>query len=133
MNIDLKSAGWWYGAATLVTLIGGLYGIPEMVYGAVGLAGVQIVHLAVTDGPVSFPVQVRVALLLVLLAGLPEATRWIWWVPAIGLTARLSIGYCMMARILSLFPWNRKQPLTAELIRKTFLTPPTKGSILNSL
>src|SRR3989338_1940159 len=102
MGIDLKDAGWWYGAATLVALIGGLYGIPEMVYGAVGLAGVQIVHFAVTDGPVSFPVQVRIGLLLVILAGLPEATRWIWWVPAIGLTARLSIGYCMMARILSL-------------------------------
>ena len=34
--------------------------------------------------------------------------------------ARL-IGYCFLARTLSLAPWNRSQPLTWQVIRETYL------------
>jgi hypothetical protein len=34
---------------------------------------------------------------------------------------------------LSLMPWNRKEPLSASLIKRTFLAPPVKGNILQGL
>jgi hypothetical protein len=33
-------------------------------------------------------------------------------------------GYCLMARMLSLLPWNRTEPITADLVRPTFLSRP---------
>jgi hypothetical protein len=33
-------------------------------------------------------------------------------------------GYCLMARMLSLLPWNRTEPITADLVRRTFLSRP---------
>lgn len=41
-----------------------------------------------------------------------------------GLTARLSLDYCLAARLLVLLPWNRSDPLSAAFVRRAFLTPP---------
>jgi hypothetical protein len=67
-------------------------------------------------------VQVRVAYLAMLLAGLREPLQWIHWLQLAGTTARVGAGYCFMARTLSLAPWNRWQPLTRELVRRTYLS-----------
>jgi hypothetical protein len=34
---------------------------------------------------------------------------------------------------LSLLPWNRRQPLTVGLVRRTFLSAPVRGSIVDAL
>jgi hypothetical protein len=50
-----------------------------------------------------------------------------------GTTVRVAFDYCLLARTLSLMPWNRRQPLTLALVWRTYATPPVKGSILQAL
>jgi hypothetical protein len=38
--------------------------------------------------------------------------------------ALLAFGYCLMARTLSLLPWNRDERMTLDLVRRTFLNAP---------
>ena len=38
-----------------------------------------------------------------------------------------------MARILSLLPGNRTEPMSLDLIWRTFLTPPMRGNMLHGL
>jgi len=42
----------------------------------------------------------------------------------VGTFALVLFGYCLMARILSLLPGNRTEPVSLDLILRTFLTPP---------
>jgi hypothetical protein len=41
--------------------------------------------------------------------------------------ALVVFGYCIMARFLSLMPWNRSVPFTMKLLARTFLTAPVIG------
>jgi hypothetical protein len=43
------------------------------------------------------------------------------------------VGYCPLARALSLLPWNRSQPLSAALVRRTFVSAPVRGSIVDAI
>jgi hypothetical protein len=45
----------------------------------------------------------------------------------------VTFGYCTLARCLSLLPWNRSEPLSFALLRRTFLSRPVKGSVLQGL
>ena len=75
--------------------------------------------------------QVRAAyLVLLLLAGWPPF-RWLLFLLLAGLLTRVVFDYCLLARLLSLMPWNRKRPLTLALVRATFLSRPVRGSILD--
>jgi hypothetical protein len=77
----------------------------------------------------AFPVQLRVAYTLLLIICLFPPMRWIYWVPAVGTFTLVIFGYCLMARMLSLLPWNRAEPITVDLLRRTFLSPTqTTGS-----
>ena len=94
----------------------------------------QIIHFRWREGRFSaFSVQVRIAYTAMLLLALWEPMRWLFWVPAIGTPAQVLFGYCTLARCLSLLPWNRTEPLTWKLVRRTFFSPPVKGSILQGL
>jgi hypothetical protein len=87
------------------------------------LCAVQIGHVIwLTRGVTAFPVQVRVAYLAMLISGLWGPLQWIHWVQLAGTTARVLVGYCLLARTLSLAPWNRWQPVSFALIRRTFLS-----------
>jgi hypothetical protein len=70
----------------------------------------------------AFPVQLRLVYLAMLIAGLWGPLQWIHWMQLAGTTARVLIGYCLLARALWLAPWNRWQPLTLTLITRTFLS-----------
>lgn len=48
--------------------------------------------------------------------------QWIHWVQLVGTSARVLIGYCFLARPLSLAPWKRWQPLTWTLLRRTYFS-----------
>ena len=39
----------------------------------------------------------------------------------------------MMARMISLLPWNRSAPFSVALLGKTFFSAPTRGNILHGL
>lgn len=119
----IHDLGWWYWFLTVGLLGAGLFGWPAGIYVAILLCGVQIGHVIwLTRDLTAFPVQVRVAYLAMLIAGLWGPLQWIHWIQLAGTTARVLVGYCLLARTLSLAPWNRRQPVSFALIRRTFVS-----------
>jgi hypothetical protein len=119
----IRDLGWWYWFLTVGLLGAGLFGRPEGIFLAMFLCAVQIVHVFwLTRDVTAFPVQVRVAYLAMLTAGLWGPFQWLHWMQLAGTTARVLVGYCLLARTLSLAPWNRWQPLSPALIKRTFLS-----------
>lgn len=122
----IRDLGWWYWLLTVALLGAGLCGWPEGIYLAMALCAVQIGHvIRLTRDLTAFPVQVRATYLAMLIAGLWSPLQWIHWMQLAGTTARVLIGYCLLARTLSLAPWNRRQPMTVTLLKQTFLSPQT--------
>ncbi len=120
----VRDIAWWYWLVTAVLLgIGLLWGQAEDIILAIVLCAVQIIHVYwLTRSWTSFPMQVRMAYPALLLAGLWEPLYWIHWIQLIGTSARVLAGYCFLARTLSLAPWNRWQPMSVDLIRKTYFS-----------
>ena len=119
----IHDLSWWYWLFTAGLLGAGLFGWPTGIYLAIFLCAVQIGHVIWLTGDLrAFPAQVRMAYLAMLIAGLWEPFQGIHWLQLAGTTARVLIGYCLLARTLSLAPWNRSQPMSFALIRRTFLS-----------
>jgi hypothetical protein len=119
----IRDLGWWYWAVTAVLLAAGLSGYWIGIWLAIVLCAIQIVHvIGLMHDVTAFPVQVRVTYLTMLIAGLWGPLHWIHWIQFAGTTARVLAGYCLLARTLSLAPWNRWQPLTWTLARRTYLS-----------
>jgi hypothetical protein len=74
-----------------------------------------------------FPVQVRLAYLGWLLVGLLPAMHWMHYVALVGTTAMVTVGYCPLARVLSLLWFNRTEPLRLPLLQRVLLSPPGGG------
>lgn len=112
---------WWYWLFTVSLLGAGLFGWFWGLVFAIALCLVQIGHVFwITRNVAAFAMQVRLVYLTMLIAGLCGPLKWLHWVQLIGTTARVVFGYCFLARSLSLAPWNRRQPLSWEVIRETY-------------
>ena len=123
MNKPTTDLAWWYWLLTVALLAAGVAGWPWGIPLAMVLCGIQILHFIVHTGSVtSLPVQVRVTYLLLLALGFWAPLQWIHFVQVIGTSARVLIGYCLLARTLSLASWNRIAPLSATLVRNTFFS-----------
>ncbi len=134
LMLDTRSISWWYWLVSAILLTAGMRGQPAGFLLAIGLTVVQLIHFGMREHSlVAFPIQVRLAYLLLLLIALPENLQWIYWIPTIGTWAQVLFGYCAMARLVSLLPWNRKQPLSFALLEQTFLSAPVRGNILQGL
>lgn len=130
--IEYTRLSWWYWLVTAVLLTLGVSGYPDCFTYAIGLTVIQLFHFIAREKSLAaFPVQVRIAYLLLLIIAYPPAMRWLYWVPLIGTWAQLIFGYCTMARLVSLLPWNHDGPLGADLLKKTFFSAPVKGNILH--
>lgn len=131
--LDYRESSWWYWLVTVLFLTAGVAGWAEGFLFAIGMTVIQIVHYGTQQGSLSaFPLQVRLGYLLLLLAALPEALRWLFWIPMIGTWAQILFGYCTMARFVSLMPWNRAEPLSLGLLKRTFLSAPVRGSVMQT-
>jgi hypothetical protein len=128
------SIGWWYWLGLVALLAGAIAESSLALALALALGAVQSIHFAVRERSLTaFRVQVKLVYLGLLVAGL--------WPPLValhpamlaGTTVRVAFDYCLLARTLSLMPWNRRQPLTLALVWRTYATPPVKGSILQAL
>ncbi|MFT4627386.1 MAG: hypothetical protein ACI8PZ_006070, partial [Myxococcota bacterium] len=64
-----------------------------------------------------------------MLLGLVEPLLFLYWMLAFGGTVQVLFGYCIMARSLSLLPWNLQQAFSFGLLKETFLKPPTVGNV----
>lgn len=128
--IEYKDMGWWYWLVTAVLLTFGVMGIIEGFQYAVGLTMFQLIHYVIRERSIkAFTVQVRFWYLVLLIVSLPHVMQWLFWVPTIGTWAQIIFGYCTMARCVSLWPWNRDEAFTLELLKKTFFSRPIRGSV----
>src|SRR6266436_1654323 len=116
---------WWVWLVTACLLLIGLMGMPEAFLAALLLSIAQSVLFFARERALgAFPVQLRLAYTLLLIICFFLPIRWLFWLPAVGTFALVIFGYCLMARMLSLLPWNRTEPITADLVRRTFLSRP---------
>ncbi len=129
--IDHKELGWRYWFVTACLLTAGIAGFKTGFLLAIALTVFQLIHFIIREhGLTAFPVQVRFWYLVLLLVALPEPLQLLYWIPAVGTWAQLIFGYCTMARCVSLFPWNSKERFSFGLLKKTFLSRPVRGSIM---
>lgn len=125
---------WWIWLVTVLLLAAGLAGISAGFAAAILLSAAQTTFFALKHRSLaSFPVQVRLAYTLCLLLYAVPGFHWMFWLPAVGTSALVLFGYCLMARILSLMPWNRTEPMTMGSLGRTFLTPPVLGNVRHGL
>lgn len=132
--IDYKQLNWWYWLVNACLLSAGVSGYEIGFVLAIGVSLLQLIHFTIREQSIAaFPVQVRFWYLALLLAAYPEPMQIIYWLPAVGTWARVIFGYCLMARLLSLMPWNRRVPFSADLFMKTFFSRPVRGNIMHGL
>ncbi|MDX2506944.1 MAG: hypothetical protein QNL62_21060 [Gammaproteobacteria bacterium] len=127
---DYNDLGWRYWLVTAVLLTYGVSGDPIGFILAIGLTVIQLIHFIFNVRNItSFPVQVRIWYLILLIISLPAPMQMLFWIPCIGTWAQVIFGYCTMARFVSLLPWNRTKSLSMKLVIKTFFSRPVKGSV----
>jgi hypothetical protein len=132
--LQYKNIAWWYWLGTIPLIAAALAGWGDGYVLAINLTCVQLIHFAVrTRSLTSFPCQVRVAYLELLLLGLWEPFAFIHWVQLFSTCTMLMFGYCPLARLLSLMPWNRREPFSLSLVARTLLDPPHAGSVIQGL
>jgi len=132
--LEYRSLSWWYWLVTVCFLTAGVSVWAPGFLCAIGVTVFQLLHFIVREGSLSpFPVQVRLAYVLLLLVAVPVKPRLIYWLPIIRTWAQVLTGYCTMARRVSLLPWNRNEPVAGALLRRTYLSAPVRGSILQGL
>lgn len=130
LMLEWRKLEWWYWLVADVLLMLALWLQREWMVVAIAFNLLQWLHILFRrQSVVHFASQVRLGYLLWLLAGLLPGLFWMHWIQVAGTTAMISVGYCPLARMLSLLPWNRAQPLTRQLLVRTFLAPPHSGSI----
>jgi hypothetical protein len=123
--INLNDWTWWAWTITAVLLIVGLSGYSSAFIGAMAVtAGQGFIMLARDRSFAAFSVQLRAAYLLLMLISYPPPMRWFYWLLATGTFALIVFGYCVMARVLSLLPWNSSDTYTWDRLRRTFFYAP---------
>ncbi|HIG79412.1 MAG TPA: hypothetical protein EYQ47_05375 [Cycloclasticus sp.] len=128
--IEYKDIGWWYWLVTAILLTVGISGNSLGFILAISLTSFQLIHYIFREKNIkAFPVQVRFWYLMLLFVSLPDIMQWLYWVPYVGTWAQIIFGYCAMARMVSLWPWNREEAFSMKLLIKTFLSRPVKGSV----
>ena len=131
LYLNVKDRTWWIWTATTALLILGLSGHAIGFTAAMLLTVAQGTYLiAKHRSLLAFPVQLRLSYLLVLVICALPGMHWLYWWPTIGTLALIIFGYCLLARILSLLPWNRKGAYSIRQLRQTFLAAPdlTQGA-----
>ena len=128
--IEYKDIGWWYWLITATLLTVGVTGNKLGFLLAIGLTIFQLFHFIIRESDISsFPVQVRFWYLVLLLVAWLDPLQWLYWIPTLGTWAQIVFGYCTMARLVTLFPWNREELFTVNLLKQTFFSRPVKGSV----
>jgi len=125
---------WRYWAATTILLIGVVSGSALSLQAVIVLNAIQVLHFVYREKSITaFPVQVRLTYFGMLFLAQAPYMVWIFWWQLIGTSAMVLFEYCFLARLLSLLPWNKQEDYSFEMIKRTFLTAPVKGNILQGL
>jgi len=126
-----RSLGRIYWLGTGVLVAAGLAGFEWGVPAAIALTTIQCVHFAAMGyGAASLPGQVRAAYLFLLVVGLWPPLAFVHVLQCVGTWSSVLVDYCPLARLMSLLPWHRAEPLSWAAVRWTLLAPPGPGSIV---
>jgi hypothetical protein len=126
LALSPKEPTWWAWLVTAALLATGLTVYQAALVAAIALAFAHTIFFWLRHRSLRpITVQVRLGYTLLLLTCLSPFLRWFSWMLVLGTLARLAFGYCMLARILSLLPWNRHEALTFGLVRRTFFNAPS--------
>jgi hypothetical protein len=122
-------------AVTAPLLAAHLAGVSGAWAAVLVLCAVSIVYYALRLRSVRpFRVQARMGFgAFVLLGALPVVGWWLMWVPLCGTTAQLLFGYCPMARMLQLMPWNLGSLPSWRDVREVALRTPGNEGLLSFL
>lgn len=127
----LRDPSWWHWAATVPLLAAHFAGATWAVPTAIALCTAMIAYyFARVRHWKPPPVQIRVGYLVLLVAALLPAMGWINAVQLVGTTAMVSVGYCPLARMLSLLSWNRRERLSWSLVGAAIVAP-LRGGIVS--
>ena len=128
-----RSLSWWYWLATAALLAGSLVVWPAGLAATMVFVALQGGHLAARARSLrAFPAQTRAAYLAILVAGTWPPLAFLHWVQLAGTCGSVALDYCVLARLMSLLPWNRTRPLTLWLAWRTFASRPLRGSVLGA-
>ena len=126
--LETLALRYWMASILLLAV-----GLSTGGFGFVPVAALTVLHglhfMLRERSATAFSVQVRVAYLLLIGAAQIPQLGWFAWAMLAGTTIRVTFDYCFLARTLSLLPWNRAVPLTWRRVIRTYLTPPTQGSV----
>jgi len=123
--IRLSDYTWWSWLSIACCLLAGLLVDPIYFFLAILISTIQaLFFLARERSVLSFSSQLRVAYWFLMVVLYIPPLRLFYWVPAIGTLILFFSGYCLLARCLSLLPWNRTSPLTLQEFVRTFMVPP---------
>ncbi|HWI59928.1 MAG TPA: hypothetical protein VNZ22_22045 [Bacillota bacterium] len=130
--IRINDYTWWLWFLIVCCLLAGLLANPVYFLVAIGIATLQAVGFVARERSLSsFPAQLRLAYLMLLTVLYIPPLRPLYWIPAIGTFALCFFGYCLLARCLSLLPWNRTSPLTLQEVVRTFTVPPNMDAAIH--
>jgi hypothetical protein len=133
-HLNIGSLAWWMWAILAGLLVWGLTGEALARDAAMALAFLQAVgYLWAHRSASHFPTQLRIAYALWLAVSLMQPLFVMYWILAAGTAARVLTGYCAMARLLLLLPWNRSAPLTWQRMAIIAFHPPVHGSVVTGL
>lgn len=106
----------------------GLAGWPVFFLAAIALSvGQCVFFLRTYRAFMPYAVQIRLAYTTLLAVCFVPGLHWLYWLPTLGTFALVLFGYCLMARVLSLAPWNRHERLAIDLLQRTFCASPVIG------
>jgi hypothetical protein len=129
-----EDTAWKFWFYTTILLFTGIYFIPLLLWWAVLLSGFQVVfYWQERHSPEDLAVQVRICYLALMVAGFVPGYGWIHTVQLVGTTVMVTFGYCIIARVLALMPWNRQAPLDVATLNRILLSPPSQGNIMETL
>ena len=124
-----KSLIWGMWFITWLGLVAGVFYQKFFEY-VVFFSGVHTVLFLLLHGfsIKPFPMQVRIAYFIWVAAGtfVPQLV-FLMYITLVGLAANLFLGYCPLARMMVLMPWNRDEKFSIGLLGRVFLSPPMSG------
>ena len=128
--LEYKKDSWWFWLISAILLTFGVLGAPIFFKFAIFLTVIQTIYFSIKLQSIrSFPIQFRGGYLILLIVAQPKMLQWLYWVPAIGTWAQVLVGYCLMARLVSLLPWNRDEKFSYQYFKNTIFSRPVRGSI----
>jgi len=120
---------WVLWFVTWLGLVGGLYDQIYFEYVVIFSALHAALFLLLHGFSVKpFPVQVRIAYFIWVAAGtyIPNLTI-LMYITLVGLATNLFLGYCPLARMMCLMPWNRQEAFSLSLLGRVFFSAPMPG------